>query len=83
MYIYIYVNLVLYIMASASQLRSLKVYFVDTFTLEPFTGNPAAVCLLEEEVSSNLILVIVSFLESNDQCVSLCSVLQYVSACVV
>jgi PhzF family phenazine biosynthesis protein len=29
----------------------MKTYFVDTFTSEPFKGNPAGVCFLDEEIS--------------------------------
>ena len=31
-----------------STLRATKVFVVDAFAKRPFTGNPAAVCLLEE-----------------------------------
>lgn len=29
----------------------IKTYFVDSFTTEPFKGNPAGVCLLEHDLS--------------------------------
>ena len=32
----------------------LQYFTVDAFTSEPFTGNPAAVCPLEEDVSDSL-----------------------------
>ncbi|KAL5018821.1 hypothetical protein ScPMuIL_004543 [Solemya velum] len=38
-----------HVMASAKQPTSLKIYVVDAFTDEPFSGNPAAVCPLEEK----------------------------------
>ena len=32
----------------------ISIYTVDAFTSAPFTGNPAAVCLLEDDISDNL-----------------------------
>ena len=32
----------------------LTFYTVDAFTSKPFTGNPAAVCYLEEDISDQL-----------------------------
>lgn len=32
---------------------SIKIYQVDAFSYKPFSGNPAAVCILEEEVSDS------------------------------
>ena len=29
----------------------IETYFVDSFTTEPFKGNPAGVCLLNNEMS--------------------------------
>ena len=29
----------------------ISIYTVDAFTTVPFTGNPAAVCLLEDDIS--------------------------------
>ncbi|NLY46244.1 MAG: PhzF family phenazine biosynthesis protein [Tissierella sp.] len=34
-------------------MKTLKIYQIDVFTDEPFKGNPAAVCILEEEISEN------------------------------
>jgi PhzF family phenazine biosynthesis protein len=34
--------------------RQMKTYFVDSFTNQPFKGNPAGVCFLEEEVKPEL-----------------------------
>lgn len=36
----------------------MKSYLVDSFTKEPFKGNPAAVCLLEKEMDNELMLKI-------------------------
>lgn len=35
---------------------SVPFYQVDAFTSQPFSGNPAAVCILEEEISSETML---------------------------
>lgn len=32
-------------------MKKLKIYQIDVFTDEPFKGNPAAVCILDEEIS--------------------------------
>ncbi len=32
-------------------MKTLKIYQIDVFTDEPFKGNPAAVCILDEEIS--------------------------------
>ncbi len=32
---------------------SIKIYQVDAFSYKPFSGNPAAVCVLDEELSDN------------------------------
>jgi PhzF family phenazine biosynthesis protein len=32
----------------------MKTYFVDSFTTEPFKGNPAGVCLCVEDLSSDM-----------------------------
>ncbi|MDD2334360.1 MAG: PhzF family phenazine biosynthesis protein, partial [Mesotoga sp.] len=32
----------------------LKIYQVDSFTVVPFGGNPAGVCLLDEEIDERL-----------------------------
>ena len=32
----------------------IPIYTVDAFTSSPFTGNPAAVCLLEDDISDHL-----------------------------
>ncbi len=34
--------------------NEISIYTVDAFTSSPFTGNPAAVCLLEDDISDNL-----------------------------
>ena len=34
----------------------IKTYFVDSFTTEPFKGNPAGVCLLEHDISPEKML---------------------------
>ena len=34
--------------------NEISIYTVDAFTSAPFTGNPAAVCLLEDDISDNL-----------------------------
>ena len=36
----------------------IPVYQVDAFTNEPFKGNPAAVCLLEEQIADSLMAAI-------------------------
>ncbi|MCW3074680.1 MAG: Phenazine biosynthesis protein PhzF [Flaviaesturariibacter sp.] len=36
----------------------IKTYIVDAFTNEPFKGNPAGVCLIEEEIEAHLMLSI-------------------------
>jgi PhzF family phenazine biosynthesis protein len=36
----------------------IKTYFVDAFTTEPFKGNPAGVCILDEEMSDERMLQI-------------------------
>ncbi|MCC3153289.1 PhzF family phenazine biosynthesis isomerase [Hymenobacter sp. BT770] len=36
----------------------MKTYIVDSFTKEPFKGNPAGVCLLEQEISEEAMLKI-------------------------
>ena len=36
----------------------IKTYFVDSFTSEPFKGNPAGVCVLDEEIGSEKMLTI-------------------------
>ncbi|HEX6333933.1 MAG TPA: PhzF family phenazine biosynthesis isomerase [Flavisolibacter sp.] len=36
----------------------IETYFVDSFTTEPFKGNPAGVCLLEDEISHQKMLKI-------------------------
>ena len=36
--------------------RTIETYIVDSFTDEPFKGNPAGVCLLEEELSPQQML---------------------------
>ena len=38
----------------------IKTYFVDSFTTEPFKGNPAGVCILNKELSSEKMLSIAS-----------------------
>ena len=30
----------------------IRTYFVDAFTAEPFKGNPAGVCILDDEISN-------------------------------
>lgn len=37
-------------------MRKLKYYIIDAFTNEPGKGNPAAVCLLEEQISDERML---------------------------
>ena len=34
--------------------KKFKIYQVDAFTEEAFKGNPAAVCILEEDISDEL-----------------------------
>ena len=36
----------------------IKTYFVDSFTTEPFKGNPAGVCMLNDELSDETMLKI-------------------------
>src|SRR4051812_38837313 len=36
----------------------IKTYFVDSFTTEPFKGNPAGVCILNDEMSNEKMLQI-------------------------
>ncbi len=36
----------------------MKTYIVDSFTHQPFKGNPAGVCLLEKEINSTLMFAI-------------------------
>jgi PhzF family phenazine biosynthesis protein len=36
----------------------MKIFTVDAFTNKPFTGNPAAVCILDNEISDSLMLKI-------------------------
>lgn len=38
-------------MAKENADNSLPLFTVDAFASKPFTGNPAAVCLLQNEVS--------------------------------
>lgn len=39
-------------------MKSIKAYIVDSFTDEPFKGNPAGVCLLEARIEDDLMLLI-------------------------
>jgi len=59
--------------------KKLEVYIVDSFTDEPFKGNPAGVCLIEEKLDDTNMLMIakelglsetafVQISESNDVC---------------
>lgn len=34
--------------------NKIKIYQVDAFTSESFKGNPAAVCILEDDISDEL-----------------------------
>ncbi len=36
--------------------RELPMFIVDAFSGEPFTGNPAAVCLIADEVRTSITL---------------------------
>lgn len=38
--------------------QSIETYIVDSFTDRPFSGNPAGVCLLQEELTEELMLAI-------------------------
>ena len=40
-------------------MNTLKTYIVDSFTNEPFKGNPAGVCLTNAEIESETMLLIV------------------------
>lgn len=37
-------------------MEMIKTYFVDSFTSEPFKGNPAGVCILVEDISPEKML---------------------------
>lgn len=39
-------------------MESIKTYIVDSFTAEPFKGNPAGVCLMETQIEDDLMLLI-------------------------
>jgi PhzF family phenazine biosynthesis protein len=39
-------------------MNKIPLFQIDTFTNKPFTGNPAAVCLLDRQISSELMLSI-------------------------
>ncbi len=39
-------------------MTEIETYIVDSFTDEPFKGNPAGVCLIETELESNLMLLV-------------------------
>lgn len=39
-------------------MNNIETYIVDAFTDEPFKGNPAGVCILDEELSGNKMLLI-------------------------
>ena len=38
--------------------KTIQTYIVDSFTDEPFKGNPAGVCILQEKISNSLMLSI-------------------------
>ncbi|MCK5415371.1 MAG: PhzF family phenazine biosynthesis protein, partial [Thermoplasmata archaeon] len=38
--------------------RGIRMFQVDAFTDEPFKGNPAAVCLMEEQLDDTTLLAI-------------------------
>lgn len=43
-------------------MHSLPIYVVDAFTLQPYAGNPAAVCLLEHSLTDEYMFRVVPFL---------------------
>jgi len=39
-------------------MKTLKIFQVDAFTEEKFKGNPAAVCILEDEIEDEILQAI-------------------------
>ena len=40
--------------------KTISIYLVDAFTKEPFKGNPAAVCILQNKLEDNILQFIAS-----------------------
>jgi predicted PhzF superfamily epimerase YddE/YHI9 len=46
-------------------MRGIPLYHVDAFTREPFKGNPAAVCILEDFVEDRMLQSIAAIAQRN------------------